>query len=227
MTELHYYLRHAQLYGAECVYETAATHLPAGELALLRVELDRIDAHQPRGRFASKTRKRRRSREETLAAAVALREQGLVIGAIADKLAITCKVAKELLATHRRRQRAARSEQVPLPPRRAVGCRRCRWWQDDLASLEAANDALAAHRCREQRPDQVLGVDSQPPETAWLSGENTSKTRTATDSPQERIQKQSAQARDQAEAVTRTAPGEQPSLSRHISASAPRNWHDR
>jgi hypothetical protein len=195
-------LAHASSYGTDCVYDTAATHLSAGELALLRVELDRIDRSAPtRGRFAPKPRRRRRSREETLAAAVALRQQGLVIGAIADKLTITRKVVKELLATHRRRQRAAEKAAPPRPPSYVVGCRRCGWWQDSLSSLDAANDALASHDCPSGPPlsagRKVLELDFQGSESAWLSGENTSETATTTSEPWKPIQEQSS-ARHQA-----------------------------
>jgi hypothetical protein len=221
MTKLRDYLRHAQLYGSDCVYETAATHLAAGELALLRIELDQLERRAVKGRFARKARKRRRSGEETLIAVVTLREQGLVVGAIADKLGISIKVVKELLATHRRRQRAAPEQNLPVPLSAAAGCRRCGWWQDGLETLDAANDALAAYACHAERPEKVSDIDSQGPETAWLSGEITSETQTATDHLEKPFQQQSGSASDDSEAATQTvvASAESPPTPAAVQAS--------
>jgi hypothetical protein len=96
------FLRHAQLFGTELVIETAARLLPERELARLRVEIDPLSRRRRR-RFAPSPR-RRRSTMETMLACVDMREQGLVIGLIAEKLSISEKTVKELLARHRREQ---------------------------------------------------------------------------------------------------------------------------
>jgi hypothetical protein len=94
------FLRHAELFGPESVIEVAEQLLPEREVARLRVEVDAL--HRRSSRRASRLPRRRRSTQETLIAVVALREQGLVIGYIAEKLSITEKTVKELLARHRR-----------------------------------------------------------------------------------------------------------------------------
>jgi len=93
------FLRHAQLFGADFVLETAKPLLTEREVARLRVEVDLLDR---RSSSRSSRPRRRRSTEETMLAAVAMRDEGLVIGYIAEKLGISVKTVKELLARHRR-----------------------------------------------------------------------------------------------------------------------------
>jgi DNA invertase Pin-like site-specific DNA recombinase len=86
------YLRHASKFGVECVFETAEAELGDRSPALsrLRIELDAIEAGRRIGlRGLGRCGKRRRSRAETLEAVRQLRAEGLVIGAIADKLGVT------------------------------------------------------------------------------------------------------------------------------------------
>jgi DNA-binding NarL/FixJ family response regulator len=79
--------RHAERYGTDVVLEAAECVLDERSVARLRVELDAIDrARAPR--FA-KVKTRRRSTVETRAAVLALREDGLVPGVIADKLGVS------------------------------------------------------------------------------------------------------------------------------------------
>jgi hypothetical protein len=105
------FLRHAQLFGPESVIETAEQLLPERELARLRVELDGL--HRRSSRRASRLPRRRRSTHETLLACVALREQGLVVPYVAEKLGISVKWVMELLARYRR-------ESAPLQGRKQV-----------------------------------------------------------------------------------------------------------
>jgi hypothetical protein len=77
-------LRHARLFGTEGIVESA-DGLSAGELAILRVELARLDSA---GRGLYRPR-HRRSLAATRAAVWDLDERGLVIGAIAEKLDLT------------------------------------------------------------------------------------------------------------------------------------------
>jgi hypothetical protein len=115
---IHRFIRHAERFGAECVYETARELLipapvdltwltPAereqvldgrtgfAELTQLRAELDKIERERKRGRYTVGKR-RRRSHAETYSMIVALREQGLVEAAIANKLGISRKWLREL-----------------------------------------------------------------------------------------------------------------------------------
>lgn len=91
--------KHARHYGTEAVYESAEAegHGPR-TLARLRIELDAIDGkpRQVHG-FTVKAKRRRRSSEETKAAAEALSVEGLVPAAIASKLGIGEKRTRELL----------------------------------------------------------------------------------------------------------------------------------
>jgi hypothetical protein len=91
------YMRHAELFGVELVYETASGNgFSERELARLRVELDAIEAGRKRGRFTVGSR-RRRTPEETAEAVRMLRDEGLVIAAIADKLGISDRHVKRCL----------------------------------------------------------------------------------------------------------------------------------
>ena len=91
------YLVHARKFGTECVYETAGdlSHL---DRRRLRIELDAIDVEQasslPRYR---RPQRRRRSPAETTEMVRQLRAEGLVVGAIADKLGITSATVRRYL----------------------------------------------------------------------------------------------------------------------------------
>lgn len=91
------YVRHAELFGIDCVYETAEElGLPAVDMALLRIELDDIEARRMGSRYTVGKR-RRRSADETHRAVVALSVAGLVTAAIADKLGIGEKRVVDLV----------------------------------------------------------------------------------------------------------------------------------
>jgi hypothetical protein len=104
-------LRHAQVFGPESVIEVAELLLPERELARLRVEVDLLERR--RSRYGPR---RRRSTQETLLAAVAMREEGLVIGYIAEKLGVTAKTVRELLARHRRESAPRQAQSQGLDP---------------------------------------------------------------------------------------------------------------
>ena len=87
-------LRHARQCGIEGVYE-CADHLGERERVRLRIELDAIEAARRNGRFTVGNR-RRRDRRETWAMVEALRADGLVDQAVANKLGITLKWLREL-----------------------------------------------------------------------------------------------------------------------------------
>jgi DNA-directed RNA polymerase specialized sigma24 family protein len=89
---------HAERYGPDGVYETAVRLLSGGELARLRVDLDAMSRDRaPRfGRV-----KARRRRDETRAAVVALRAEGLAPGAIADKLSVPDATMRRYLRRRR------------------------------------------------------------------------------------------------------------------------------
>ena len=93
--ELAAYLVHARKFGVECVYESAGSLSPQ-ERRLLRIELDAIERapSPPRHRRA---RRRRRSLAETTEMVRELRADGLVVGAIADKLGITDSTVRRCL----------------------------------------------------------------------------------------------------------------------------------
>lgn len=85
-------VQHARCFGTEGVLESA----PPALRARLQIELDAIEASQPRRRF--KTRKRRRrTPEETVEAVAALRHEGLVPAAIANKLGLSPQYVRRCL----------------------------------------------------------------------------------------------------------------------------------
>jgi hypothetical protein len=84
------FIRHARFFGTECVYETAEQEgLSSADLARLRIELDSLDAGRKSKHGFSIGKRRRRSSDETRAAALALSVDGFVPKAIADKLGIS------------------------------------------------------------------------------------------------------------------------------------------
>jgi hypothetical protein len=82
------FVRHAHRFGVECVYETAASYLIERELALLRSELDELTP-------------KRRSDVELIEQVIALRDEGLVPAAIADKLRLGERRVRSILSTSR------------------------------------------------------------------------------------------------------------------------------
>ena len=97
------FLVHAKAYGSECVVQTAASWLTERELARLRVEIDLLDPRSSR----RGSRRRRRSTWQTQVACIALRAEGLAHGYIAEKLGISEKRVRELLARDRRSRKAS------------------------------------------------------------------------------------------------------------------------
>jgi DNA invertase Pin-like site-specific DNA recombinase len=94
---LNAFIRHARLYGAECVYETASSNgFSERELALLRVALDAIERNRKNGRYTT-GHQRRRSPEETIRTVRLLCDGGLVAAAIADKLGISDNYVRKCL----------------------------------------------------------------------------------------------------------------------------------
>jgi hypothetical protein len=92
-------LRHARMFGTECVYETGEqAGLSRADLARLRIECDAREAGRTSrtGRFTVGTR-RRRSEDETRSAVLALSVDGLVPSAIADKLGIRDRTVRRYL----------------------------------------------------------------------------------------------------------------------------------
>ena len=80
------FVRHARLFGTECVAGTAADYLEPAELNRLMIELDAIDRGQKSSRGFRIGKRRRRRSDETAAMVAQLRSEGLVPSAIADKL---------------------------------------------------------------------------------------------------------------------------------------------
>jgi hypothetical protein len=72
-------IRHARSFGTECVYETGEQEgLPSADLARLRIELDELEAGRKSKLGFSIGKRRRRSSDETRAAALALSVDGFV-----------------------------------------------------------------------------------------------------------------------------------------------------
>ncbi len=98
MPSLQEYLRHAELYGTDGVYESAeAEEHDSSTLALLRVELDALEAAARSGRYSAGKR-RKRSREETTNAVRLLSVGGLTRREIAAKLGVSDKTVANYLA---------------------------------------------------------------------------------------------------------------------------------
>jgi DNA-directed RNA polymerase specialized sigma24 family protein len=90
--------RHARLFGTECVYETGEQEgLPSADLARLRIELDELHVGRKSKHGFSIGKRRRRSSDETRAAALALSVDGFVPKAIADKLGISDRTVRGYL----------------------------------------------------------------------------------------------------------------------------------
>jgi hypothetical protein len=92
------FIRHAHLFGTECVFETGEQEgLSSADLARLRIELDELDAGRKSKHGFSIGKRRRRSADETREAAVALSVDGSVPKAIADKLGISDRTVRSYL----------------------------------------------------------------------------------------------------------------------------------
>lgn len=90
---LHAFVRHARLFGPECVVETARACLSASEVATLELEVALL------ARSNGKPAARRRATTPALVEQVAeLQRRGLVPAAIADALNISDRRARGLLA---------------------------------------------------------------------------------------------------------------------------------
>jgi hypothetical protein len=157
------FLRHAHLFGTELVIETAAQLLPERELARLRVEIDPL-SRRIRRRFGPSPR-RRRSTEETMLAAVDMRKEGLVIGLIAEKLAITERTVKALLARHRREQRESAPQQgekqVPDAPSRPSETA----WLSGENAAETAETANDLHKPPQPQSQEPAPASAKRPRT--------------------------------------------------------------
>jgi DNA-binding NarL/FixJ family response regulator len=91
-------IRHARSFGTEYVFETGEQEgLSSADLARLRIELDELDAGR-KSKYGFKIgKRRRRSSDETRAAALALSVDGFVPKAIADKLGISDRTVRGYL----------------------------------------------------------------------------------------------------------------------------------
>lgn len=91
-------IRHARSFGTDCVYETGEKEgLPSADLTRLRIELDELDAGRKSKHGFKIGKRRRRSSDETRAAALALSVDGFVPKAIADKLGISDRTVRGYL----------------------------------------------------------------------------------------------------------------------------------
>jgi hypothetical protein len=91
-------IRHAHLFGTECVYETGEQEgLFSADLARLRIELDELEAGRKSKHGFSIGKRRRRSSDETRDGALALSVDGFVPKAIADKLGISDRTVRGYL----------------------------------------------------------------------------------------------------------------------------------
>jgi DNA-directed RNA polymerase specialized sigma24 family protein len=91
-------IRHARSFGTECVYETGEEEGPSSaDLTRLRIELDELEAGRKSRHGFSIGKRRRRSSDETRAAALALSVDGFVPKAIADKLGISDRTVRSYL----------------------------------------------------------------------------------------------------------------------------------
>jgi hypothetical protein len=93
---LEQFVRHAQLFGTECVHETAEGYLGPRALLRLRVDLDRIDRDRKAGRYTVGKR-RRRDNDETRQAAIQLSVEGKTTAEIGDILGVSPEHAQRLV----------------------------------------------------------------------------------------------------------------------------------
>jgi hypothetical protein len=108
------FLRHAELYGTDQVYETAQAFLAESELVQLALELNRIDGKPTGRRFSGKpTRRKRLSREQRIQGAEFLRAEGVPNSRIATHLGVSERRVEQLFQEARKLRRAARKAPEP------------------------------------------------------------------------------------------------------------------
>lgn len=108
------FIRHAELYGTEQVYETAQDFLAESELVQLALELNRVDGKPTGKRFSGKPKRRKRlSTEQKIQAAEFLRAEGAPNSRIATHLGIGERQVERLFQQARERRRAAREALQP------------------------------------------------------------------------------------------------------------------
>lgn len=153
--------RHAELFGPDLVIETAEPLLTERELARLRVEVDALERR--RSRYGPR---RRRSEAETMLAAVAMREEGLVLAYIAEKLGVTEKTVKELLARHRRESASAQApyQGLDLPSRPPKTAR--------LSGENAPETAETGNHLRKPVQPQSQRASTGPPDGSCDGSQN-------------------------------------------------------
>jgi len=95
------YVRHAELFGSECVYETAEVDLSGTELIQLDRELTRIDTERRR-RFGKVPQRKRMSLERKRQTVVWLTNEGLPATRIAEQLGLSVRRVEELRQDARR-----------------------------------------------------------------------------------------------------------------------------
>jgi len=102
------FIRHAELYGTELVYETAEDFLGESELMQLLLELNRIDGKPAPGhRFTKPTKRRRLTTAQQIKAAEYLRAEGAPNSRIATHLGVGVKRVETIFKEARRRAQEA------------------------------------------------------------------------------------------------------------------------
>lgn len=115
MSDLANLLRHARLYGTECVYETASNGLSEAERIRLRIELDAIERER-KGRHRRPARRKGKA-EATREAVQLLFADGLNAKAIANKLSLSDRTVRRYLADTNAR---GQQELIPASETRSV-----------------------------------------------------------------------------------------------------------
>jgi hypothetical protein len=100
------FARHAELFGPECVVETAAAYLPAAEVARLEIELARLNRKGGKPRPAA--RRQRRTTWSLLEQVRELDRRGMVSAAIADTLNVSDRRVTAILAQSQTSRNGAR-----------------------------------------------------------------------------------------------------------------------
>ena len=99
MPTLAEFVRHAELFGTECVYETAESYLSGTELVQLDRELTRIDTDR-RKRFGSVPTCKRMSVERKREVVAFLDREGLPDSRIANQLGVSERWVRALRKRH-------------------------------------------------------------------------------------------------------------------------------
>jgi FixJ family two-component response regulator len=90
-------IRHAELFGVECVYETGEQYLRESELVQLAIELERIaNEHQQGKRFRKPVQRRRLTKEQKLRTVSYLVDEGLPNSRIATHLGVSERQVERL-----------------------------------------------------------------------------------------------------------------------------------